>query len=165
MSLPTKVLLIGGTSHTGKSTAAQRLAQQLGWDLLSTDQLARHPGRPWRADGSDLPPDVISHYSEHTPEQLFDAVLDHYQRNVWPIVVALITCRVRNRYDRPLVLEGSAHSLIPKADFVKEIQSLNWNRSGTTRPAPSYVQVGESKSVLNPRGPRNLFFFFFFFFP
>ena len=41
-----KLILIGGTSHTGKSTLARQLAEELGWNYLSTDQLARHPGRP-----------------------------------------------------------------------------------------------------------------------
>jgi len=46
------VILLGGTSCVGKSSLGQSLASSLGWDLLSTDQLARHPGRPWRDDGS-----------------------------------------------------------------------------------------------------------------
>ncbi len=39
-------ILIGGTSHAGKSTLAQSLAAKLGWNYLSTDKLARHPGKP-----------------------------------------------------------------------------------------------------------------------
>ncbi len=59
MASEIKVLLIGGTSHVGKSTLAARLASSLGWSTRSTDQLARHPGRPWRDDASPLPADVV----------------------------------------------------------------------------------------------------------
>jgi 2-phosphoglycerate kinase len=43
-----RVVLIGGTSNVGKSTVAQAVAERLGFEYLSTDELARHPGRPWR---------------------------------------------------------------------------------------------------------------------
>jgi 2-phosphoglycerate kinase len=107
-----KVLLMGGTSHVGKSTLAQRLAADLGWDYVSTDQLARHPGRPWRDYGSALPDDVAGHYADRSPDELMAAVLDHYRQNVWPIAGAMIRCRVNNPYDSCLVLEGSA--LLPE---------------------------------------------------
>jgi 2-phosphoglycerate kinase len=103
-----KVLLIGGVSHLGKSTMAQRLAAELGWRYLSTDQLARHPGRPWRNDGSSLPADVIDHYSQLSTAQLVESVLAHYQNNVWPIIEAIVRSHVNNPYDPSLVLEGSA---------------------------------------------------------
>lgn len=105
---PIKVLLIGGTSLTGKSTLARRLAAELEWNLLSTDELARHPGRPWADYGSVLPDDVTEHYSSLTAGELADAVLTHYQQNVWPIAEAMVRCRVNNPYDPCLVLEGSA---------------------------------------------------------
>jgi len=71
---PIKLVLIGGTSHAGKSTPARRLAGDLGWDCLSTDQLARHPGRPWRAD-QPVPEDVVAHYRELSDSELVDSVL------------------------------------------------------------------------------------------
>ena len=40
-----RVILIGGSSHVGKSTLAQSLASKLGWRYISTDSLARHPGQ------------------------------------------------------------------------------------------------------------------------
>ena len=103
-----KVLLIGGVSHLGKSTMGQRLAAELGWRYLSTDQLARHPGRPWRNDGSTLPADVIDHYSQLSTAQLVESVLAHYQNNVWPIIEAIVRSHVNNPYDPSLVFEGSA---------------------------------------------------------
>jgi 2-phosphoglycerate kinase len=103
-----KVLLLGGTSHLGKSTLAARLAATLGWDLRSTDRFARHPGRPWRDDGSQLPADVVAHYSSESVAGLVDSVLRHYRRNVWPIVDAVIRSHLNNPFDPCLVLEGSA---------------------------------------------------------
>ena len=103
-----KVLLIGGVSHLGKSTLAQRLADALGWRYLSTDQLARHPGRPWRGDAQPLPADVVAHYAQLTTAQLVESVLAHYQHNVWPIAQAIVRSHLSNPYDPPLVFEGSA---------------------------------------------------------
>ena len=40
-------MLIGGTSHVGKSTLGKALASKLGWDCVATDSLGKHPGRPW----------------------------------------------------------------------------------------------------------------------
>jgi 2-phosphoglycerate kinase len=52
----TRVILIGGSSHVGKSTLGQSLAAKLGWSYCSTDKLARHPGRPWvGANGKPIP--------------------------------------------------------------------------------------------------------------
>lgn len=103
-----RVLVIGGTSLVGKSTLARRLAVELGWEHWSTDQLARHPGRPWRDYGSAVPADVSEHYANLTADELTEAVLDHYRDNVWPIAEALVHCRINNPYDTQLILEGSA---------------------------------------------------------
>ena len=80
----------------------------MGWNHLSTDQLARHPGRPWRSDETGLPNDVITHYSSLTTTELVDSVLRHYKQNVWPIVDALVRSHVNNPDDPCLILEGSA---------------------------------------------------------
>lgn len=40
------ILLIGGTSHTGKSTLAAAWAEAHGARVVHTDLLKRHPGRP-----------------------------------------------------------------------------------------------------------------------
>ena len=37
-------LLLTGTSHVGKSTCAGKVGAALGWPVVSTDALARHPG-------------------------------------------------------------------------------------------------------------------------
>lgn len=103
-----KVLLIGGTSHVGKSTFAERLARHRGWKHISTDQFARHPGRPWRDGSSPLPDDVIAYYSRADEDGLLESVLEHYRSNVWPIAEAVARSHWNNPYDPGLVLEGSA---------------------------------------------------------
>lgn len=91
-----RVLLIGGTSNVGKSTVAQLLARRLGFSYVSTDQLGRHPGRPW----PDPPAHVVEHYRSMTTDQLLDALLAHYAR-MQPRVEELVT------QSNGLVLEGS----------------------------------------------------------
>jgi 2-phosphoglycerate kinase len=101
-----KVILIGGTSHAGKSSVARALASRLGYEALSTDQLARHPGRPWR-HGEAVPPHVVEHYSTLAPEALIASVMRHYD-GMWPMVRELIVRRAADAGAGGLVLEGSA---------------------------------------------------------
>ena len=103
-----RLILIGGTSHVGKSTLGRRLAEELGWSYLSTDQLARHPGRPWRSGGDRIPDDVEDHYNHLSVAELMDSVLSHYRSNVWPIIDAIVRSRLNNPFDLGLVFEGSA---------------------------------------------------------
>lgn len=79
-----RVVLIGGTSHTGKSTLARGLAERLGWNVLSTDALARHPGRPWQTAPENAER-VAAHYRELSPEATAAAQREHYER-LWPTV-------------------------------------------------------------------------------
>jgi 2-phosphoglycerate kinase len=102
-----KVALIGGTSHVGKSTTALALAPQLGWEALSTDKLARHPGRPWPTPTWTPPDHVAVHYSTLTQDELIASVMAHY-RNMWPMVRELVERRASDPAAMPLVLEGSA---------------------------------------------------------
>ncbi|KOU01431.1 MULTISPECIES: AAA family ATPase [Streptomyces] len=105
-----RVVLIGGTSNTGKSTVAGRLAERLGFEHRSTDGLARHPGRPWRTPEHEVPPHVAEHYATSAPDELLASVLAHYER-LWPRIEGLITDRARPGA-AGLVLEGSA--LLPE---------------------------------------------------
>lgn len=107
-----RVHLIGGTSHAGKSTLAQALASRLGWQYMSTDKLARHPGRPW-AEAPNLVPDhVAEHYLSLPVDELITDVMDHYRDNVWPIARPIITEHATNLSVDCLVMEGSA--LLPE---------------------------------------------------
>jgi 2-phosphoglycerate kinase len=102
-----RVILIGGTSHAGKSSLAREMAGRLGYEALSTDKLARHPGRPWRQADAPIPPHVIEHYATLAPEALITSVLQHYGR-MWPMVRELIETRAADPAADGLVLEGSA---------------------------------------------------------
>jgi 2-phosphoglycerate kinase len=106
INLPNRVLLIGGTSHTGKSTLARKLAEALELELRSTDKLARHPGRPWATPPAQVPSHVSEHYLSLTPRELLADVRRHYAENVWPQVAQMVA-ECTNNTAGP-VLEGSA---------------------------------------------------------
>lgn len=103
-----KIILIGGTSHIGKSTLAETLALKLGWRCVSTDKLARHPGRPWRPKPNRVPDHVAEHYLGLSVEELMTDVLRHYKNNVWPMVEHLVISHAQEGSKEGLVLEGSA---------------------------------------------------------
>jgi hypothetical protein len=100
--LTERVLLIGGPSHAGKSTLAGAVADYLGWSLQSTDNLGRHPGRPWGV----VRPRVADHYLGLTDDLLVSAYVAHYRR-MWPLLRRLINHHRRDPAAEPLVLEGS----------------------------------------------------------
>jgi 2-phosphoglycerate kinase len=99
----TRIILIGGSSHAGKSTLAQNLAAKLNWNYLSTDKLARHPGKPWiQPNKKFIPEHVVEHYKNLSPEELFLDVISHYEKNVLPQVENIVYS------EENLILEGSA---------------------------------------------------------
>ncbi|MEA5595471.1 2-phosphoglycerate kinase [Rivularia sp. UHCC 0363] len=98
-----RVILIGGSSHAGKSTLAEYTAAKLNWNYLSTDKLARHPGRPWvGANGKAIPENVAEHYRNLSTDGLFSDVLSHYEKNVLPQVEDIVSSQ------EYLIIEGSA---------------------------------------------------------
>ncbi|MGC0340686.1 AAA family ATPase [Streptomyces sp. SLBN-8D4] len=99
-----RVVMIGGTSNTGKSTVAGAVAERLGFTQRSTDLLARHPGRPWRTPEREVPPHVAEHYATLGVDELIDSVLAHYER-LWPRIEELVGAHAGGP---GLVLEGSA---------------------------------------------------------
>jgi 2-phosphoglycerate kinase len=106
---PTRVILISGSSHIGKSTLGRSLAVKLGWNFLSTDTLARHPGRPWvNTKVKTIPEHVVQHYQTLSVEALFSDVLDHYQNNVLPQIEAIVHAHTIDLSRKCLVIEGSA---------------------------------------------------------
>ncbi|MFF1716483.1 hypothetical protein [Streptomyces sp. NPDC058268] len=103
-----RVVLIGGTSHVGKSTVGQVVADRAGFEYRSTDRLARHPGRPWRTPDWEVPAHVAEHYRTLPVDELIASVLDHYER-LWPRIQELITEYAAGQgVGGGLVLEGSA---------------------------------------------------------
>ena len=104
-----KVILIGGSSHAGKSTVSETLAAKLGWSYLSTDKLAAHPGRPWRRTPGDKVMDIVAeHYLSLSVDELMEDVLRHYRVNVWPQAEEIVESYVNDTSANGLVLEGSA---------------------------------------------------------
>src|SRR5436853_7820845 len=104
MNMPNwRVMLIGGPSHAGKSTLAQALAARLGWRCMSTDRLARYPGRPW----GGVPAHVAEHYRALSPDELIDDVIRHYAR-MWPAIRSVIAAHAGDHSTERLILEGSA---------------------------------------------------------
>lgn len=101
MIAPLEAILIGGTSHVGKSTLAERLAARLGWAGMSTDRLGRHPGRPWLA----IPPEVAEFYERLTPETIHWFLKVHHE-NMWRQVGPMI--EAERDAGRRFVLEGAA---------------------------------------------------------
>lgn len=121
-----RVVLIGGTSNVGKSTVARAVADRLGFECLSTDKLARHPGRPWRTPEWEVPPHVAEHYGTLTVDELIRSVLDHYER-LWPRVEELITARAaEGGTGTGLVLEGSALLPVPVAELEVRRTAAVW---------------------------------------
>lgn len=103
-----KVVLVGGTSHVGKSTLAESLAAELGWRRVSTDSLARHPGRPWRQRPDTVPDHVAEHYLSLSVDELLEDVLRHYRVNVWPKVEAIVASCPNDDSTAGVIIEGSA---------------------------------------------------------
>ena len=101
-----RVILIGGSSHVGKSTLADSLAARLGWTQISTDKLARHPGRPWQPE--PVPDHVAEHYLSLSVRELIEDVLHHYKVNVWPQVEAIVTETATDPSKERIIVEGSA---------------------------------------------------------
>lgn len=95
------VILIGGASHVGKTRIAAQLAQRLGWRCVSTDDLGRHPGRPWES-----PTEAVQEmYQTLSPETLHWLLRIHHQ-NIWAsIEQQLAEARIGGL---PIVLEGNA---------------------------------------------------------
>jgi 2-phosphoglycerate kinase len=102
-----RIILIGGSSHVGKSTLAEFIAAKLGWPCISTDRLARHPGRPWKTGSAEIPRHVAEHYLSLSPDELIEDVLSHY-KNLWPRIQSILTEHLLDRSTTGLIVEGSA---------------------------------------------------------
>ena len=103
----TRVILIGGPSHSGKSSLAIEMAKKLGWSHVSTDRMARHPGRPWKTDTTAVPGQVADHYLSLSVDELIADVMRHYNR-MWPGIEALVRTHASDLSADRLILEGSA---------------------------------------------------------
>ena len=104
----TRMILIGGSSHSGKSALSESIATNLRWNRISTDTLARHPGRPWRPAPEKVPDHVAEHYLSLSVDELIKDVLHHYRINVWPKVEEIVASHINDSSQAGLVIEGSA---------------------------------------------------------
>ena len=104
----TRVILIGGSSHVGKSTLGKFLAEKLSWSYRACDSLARHPGRPWASVNGTVKDHVAEHYRILSVESLLTDVLSHYQINVLPQIKVLVDFYTSERSTECLIIEGSA---------------------------------------------------------
>ncbi|WP_174803689.1 hypothetical protein [Martelella limonii] len=95
------VILIGGSSHAGKSSLAKHMTDKRGWPLQSTDALARHPGRPWPEPRAE----IAEFYSRLSPGTTHWLLLAHHE-NMRPMLDELIGETVLR--NKNLLLEGSA---------------------------------------------------------
>jgi 2-phosphoglycerate kinase len=117
-----KLILIGGASHTGKSTLARSIAAHLNWNYCSTDTLARHPGRPWQSKLSDIPKHVIEHYQVLSADELVEDVLDNYRKNVWHSIEDIVTSYATDISSENMIVEGSA--LLPELVINLDIDNI-----------------------------------------
>jgi 2-phosphoglycerate kinase len=146
-----RVILIGGTSHTGKSTLARMLASQLEWRHISTDTLARHPGRPWKEPPERVPEHVAEHYLTLSVDELIVDVLRHYKDNVWPKVEQLVDSHVNDHTKDPLVLEGSA--LWPEWFIALDPENIAGLWLTAAQPViAARIYAESSYRIKNPRG-------------
>ncbi|MEL6437316.1 MAG: hypothetical protein AAFP99_11045 [Pseudomonadota bacterium] len=125
MALPTgvRVLLIFGTSHVGKTTLAKEVAAARNWDHVSTDALARFPGRPWPT----VRPAVAEYYTRLSAKAMYWFHINHH-RNMWPLMQSRIDQAVAT--GSGLVMEGSAlrPELFP-ASFDKRVAAIGLHAS------------------------------------
>lgn len=94
-------LLIGGSSHCGKSTLAHRLGTALGWRVRSTDGLGRHPGRPWTGV-----PDAVEEFYYALSDDTIYWFLRVHHTNFWPLLERII--EEEAAADGGFIMEGSA---------------------------------------------------------
>ena len=112
-----QVLIIGGSSHSGKTTLAKALSKKWNCRYISTDGLARHPGRPWPKPSKPVPVHVANHYRLLPLDELLIDVLAHYEK-LQPEIKEIIQRHLIEHPEERLIVEGSAiwpaftHSLL-----------------------------------------------------
>ncbi|SER96595.1 hypothetical protein [Rhizobium sp. NFR03] len=100
MAMP-RGIFIAGSSHMGKSSLAKRLGKNTGWRVISTDDLGRHPGRPW----PDVKPQVAEFYTSLSVETLHWFLKVHHE-NMWPRLLQIIEWQ--ETVEEPFIMEGTA---------------------------------------------------------
>jgi len=137
-----RVLLIGGSSNVGKSVVAKALAEQLSWRCVSTDSLARYPGRPWRQSNRKVPAHVAEHYLILKANELLESIILHH-RKMSPLVAELVRTTVNDTGLEKLVLEGSAlWPFLTSGHHLKEVAAVWLTASPDTLRSRIYEKSG-----------------------
>ena len=127
------------------------MAVTLGWACVSTDALARHPGRPWKPAPEKVPDHVAEHYLRLPVHELIEDVLRHYRLNVWPKVEAIVASHSSDTSAIGIVLEGSA--LWP--EFVTSLDSEKVAALWLTASEEVFRQRIHADSLYNSKSPRD----------
>ncbi len=140
-----RVILVGGSSNVGKSVAAEALAKRLGWRCVSTDSLAKHPGRPWPQNKKAVPDHVSEHYVSLKADELLESVVLHHRR-MSPLVAEFIWAVVKNAGAEKVVLEGAAlWPFITAGHHLKEVGAI-WL---TASPETIRSRIHQSSGYVN----------------
>jgi len=99
-SKPSGLLLLG-TSLVGKSTCAEVVGHGIGWPVVSTDGLSRHPGRPWMG----APEQVLEYYLRLTDDTIHWFLRVHHE-NMRPLIRNNL--EARREADGGFIMEGAA---------------------------------------------------------
>lgn len=101
MAAKLRNLFLLGTSHVGKSTCALALGAAAGMAVVSTDELGRHPGRPWTGV-----PEEVEEFYQYLSDDTIHWFLRVHHENMRPVIQ---NCTTEMRQaNRAFVLEGSA---------------------------------------------------------
>ncbi|PSH62215.1 hypothetical protein CU103_20540 [Phyllobacterium sophorae] len=121
---------------------ASALAGKVGWRCMSTDRLARYPGRPWRQTTAGVAEHVAHHYLNSRANELLESVILHH-RKMSPLVAELIRTTVKDTGSGRLVLEGSAlWPFITTGHGLKEVGAVWLTASSETLRSRIYEGSG-----------------------
>ena len=109
------ILLIGGSTHTGKTLAAQRVLEKYSYPYLSIDHLKM-----------GLIRSGICPFSPESPDEELTPFL-------WGIIKEIVKTAIENGQN--LVVEGCYIPFDWKKDFTQACRSARW--SGTAPPCPT----------------------------
>ncbi len=101
MKRPITTVAIAGTSHVVKTSLAHSLADVCKWPVVSTDMLARHPGRPWH----DPPEHVLEYFDKLSDDAVYRFLCAHH-KNMAPMIAAKLSDA--KSLKQPIILEGAA---------------------------------------------------------
>ena len=94
-------MLVLGTSHVGKSTCARGIGNAIGWPVIPTDKLGRHPGRPW----TSVPDPVTEFYLRLTDDAIHWFLRVHHE-NMRPVIHE--TIKAAREAGGGFIFEGAA---------------------------------------------------------